>query len=154
MPRKSKSPTTPEHSIASSKAFIVNHEDEVLLLRKNNGEFDIPGGHPEPGENHLEALLREAKEEIGQDIGSLAMWLAHVEVENPKRGNGRSRAFFVVHAGDALDLDPDSLGPEHRDVQWVPVRKAGSKLDHPAQIKAYHSIRKQGLFQSPGTNDL
>ena len=46
---------------------------EVLLaLRKNtgshDGEYELPGGHVESGEDLMQAMIREAKEELNIDI--------------------------------------------------------------------------------------
>jgi 8-oxo-dGTP diphosphatase len=42
--------------------------DELLILRKAEGNWDHPGGTLEPGENYLQALAREALEEAGARI--------------------------------------------------------------------------------------
>ncbi|KKR02948.1 MAG: Asymmetrical Bis(5'-nucleosyl)-tetraphosphatase [Parcubacteria group bacterium GW2011_GWF2_39_13b] len=57
----------PRFEIASS---FVQYKDEYLfLLRRNEkdegNKFGIPTGRIEKGENHLEAMLRELKEETG-----------------------------------------------------------------------------------------
>jgi 8-oxo-dGTP diphosphatase len=59
----------------ATKAFI-SFEDKILILREskkyadstNTGKYDIPGGRLNPGENFMEALKREIKEETGLDI--------------------------------------------------------------------------------------
>ena len=37
----------------------------VLLLLNERGEWDLPGGRPDPGEDHRAALAREVREEAG-----------------------------------------------------------------------------------------
>ena len=51
-------------------AVIFNHRDEVLVALRNQhshqgGLWEFPGGKPEPGEPHLQALHREIHEETG-----------------------------------------------------------------------------------------
>ncbi len=55
------------------KAEIFNENEELLLLQRNKelrGEdnFDLAGGLVEEGEDEIEALKREVKEELGVDI--------------------------------------------------------------------------------------
>lgn len=47
-------------------------EEVLLALRKNtgshDGEYELPGGHVEAGEDLMQAMIREAKEELNIDI--------------------------------------------------------------------------------------
>src|SRR5882762_3515167 len=56
--------TTPPISV---KAVLI-HEDRVLLLLNERGEWDLPGGRPDPGEDHRAALTREVREETALAI--------------------------------------------------------------------------------------
>lgn len=60
-----------------------NNEKEVLLsLRKNtgshDGEYELPGGHVEEGEDLIGAMIREAKEELGIDIKEEDLNIIHI----------------------------------------------------------------------------
>ena len=44
---------------------VLIHEDRVLLLLNERGEWDLPGGRPDAGEDHRAALEREVREETG-----------------------------------------------------------------------------------------
>lgn len=48
---------------------FVNHE--IILVKKQNGWWDVPGGKIEKGETWIQCLKREAKEEAGIDINQL-----------------------------------------------------------------------------------
>ena len=60
----------------AGKAFIKNQEGKILILREsakykdstNTGKYDVPGGRLKPGENLIETLKREIKEETGLEI--------------------------------------------------------------------------------------
>ena len=57
----------------AAKAFIINDGKLLLVKRRPNDvhrpdEWDIPGGRLEPGENPLEGLRREVREEAGIDV--------------------------------------------------------------------------------------
>jgi 8-oxo-dGTP pyrophosphatase MutT (NUDIX family) len=55
-----------EHPV-SVKGVLI-HEDRVLLLLNERGEWDLPGGRPDPGEDHRVALEREVREETGLSV--------------------------------------------------------------------------------------
>jgi 8-oxo-dGTP pyrophosphatase MutT (NUDIX family) len=59
--------------IPASYVALVNEEGEVLLVERKNtsfreGWFSLVAGHVDPGETCTEAMIREAKEEVGIDI--------------------------------------------------------------------------------------
>lgn len=49
----------------SVAGFVLNSNDEVLLINSPDRGWEYPGGMVEPGENLSEALIREIKEETG-----------------------------------------------------------------------------------------
>ena len=58
----------------AAKAFILNKNREMLLIRRRlndvmkPGIWEIPGGRMDPGENPFIGLKREAKEVVDLDI--------------------------------------------------------------------------------------
>ena len=57
--------TMPTHLVVN---FIIVKDNKFLLERKDTGKWRLPGGHLEAGETPLEAVRREAKEELGLSI--------------------------------------------------------------------------------------
>ena len=60
-----------------------NNDDEILLsLRKNtghdDGKYELPGGHVEEGEDLIEAIIREAKEELKINLKRENLKIAHI----------------------------------------------------------------------------
>ena len=60
-----------------------NGKKEVLLaLRKNtgyrDGEYELPGGHVDAGEDLMHAMVREAKEELLIDVKAEDLKIAHI----------------------------------------------------------------------------
>ena len=47
---------------------VLIHDGCVLLLLNERGEWDLPGGRPDPGEDHRAALKREVGEETGLEV--------------------------------------------------------------------------------------
>lgn len=51
--------------------FIQNSEGKFLIQKRSkrkNGKFATTGGHPKSGENSLQGIITEVKEEIGLDL--------------------------------------------------------------------------------------
>ena len=59
------------------KCIIVNKEGEILALRRSaddhsrGGNWDLPGGGYEQGEDVVDAIKREVGEEVGLKVNSL-----------------------------------------------------------------------------------
>jgi len=67
----------------SAKVVLVSKDSKVLVLRKNNGIPDLPGGKLEPGEDLYEALTRELEEEVKIEANKfefVASWVKHSPV--------------------------------------------------------------------------
>ena len=97
---------------------------EVLLtrramgLRAHSGEVSFPGGRREPGEELVEAALREAHEEVGLDPSSVEIL---GELDHLMTVTSRS---FIVPVVGLLDGRPEGLVPnpgEVDEVRFVPL---------------------------------
>ena len=60
-----------------------NQNEEILLaLRKNtgynDGEYELPGGHVEEGEDLFQAMIREAKEELNIELKREDLKIEHI----------------------------------------------------------------------------
>ena len=68
----------PNDSRQVAKVIIIDDDNRVLMLKRSNydekyaGEWDLPGGHIQVGENFNTGMKREVKEET------------NIEIENPK----------------------------------------------------------------------
>ena len=56
----------------SIKALILNEEKKFLLMREENGFWELPGGGLDFGETIDECLRRELREEAGLTIAHIA----------------------------------------------------------------------------------
>lgn len=76
---------------------VVIHRDRVLLIRRGReplkGEWSIPGGLVELGEELAQGVRRELKEETGLDIEPLAILEAFDRITREGR---RVRYHFVI----------------------------------------------------------
>ena len=67
-----KDETTPENNyIVVVLVFIQNYDGKFLIQKRSkikNGKYATTGGHPKSGENSIQGILSEVKEEIGLDL--------------------------------------------------------------------------------------
>jgi 8-oxo-dGTP pyrophosphatase MutT (NUDIX family) len=69
--------------------LIVEREEKLLIARRCNtryedGNYQVPAGHVDPGELPKEAMIREAKEEIGITIHATDLELVHMSYRPPQ----------------------------------------------------------------------
>ncbi|MEV0339437.1 NUDIX domain-containing protein [Nocardia sp. NPDC050713] len=91
---------------------LVDEQGRYLFGRRANtgyedGAWHLPSGHLESGESIVDALVREAGEEIGVVIATEDVRFAHV-MHNSSSG-GRAAFFFMVStwAGTPVNQEPD-----------------------------------------------
>lgn len=65
----------PEDSRKVAKVIIINGDDHILMLKRSDyvdkfaGEWDLPGGHIQVGEDFEIGMKREVKEETDLSVG-------------------------------------------------------------------------------------
>jgi len=95
---------------------VVIHDGCVLLLLNDRGEWDLPGGRPDPGEDHRAALRREVREETGLEVEVGAALDGHLfEVLPGRFVRILSLACRLVGKSDV------ALSHEHLETRWQPV---------------------------------
>jgi 8-oxo-dGTP pyrophosphatase MutT (NUDIX family) len=57
----------------SAGACIRDREGRILLLRRSDGLWSVPGGGMEPRERLEETVVREVREEIGLEVEPVAL---------------------------------------------------------------------------------
>jgi mutator protein MutT len=99
--------------------LLLNRDGQVLFGRRQNtgfedGAWHVPSGHLEAGESVVQALIREAKEEIGVTINPEDVEFAHI-MHNASSG-GRAAFFFTVQqwSGMPENREPDKCS----ELQW------------------------------------
>src|SRR5258707_931755 len=104
--------TTPPISV---KAVLI-HDGRVLLLLNERGEWDLPGGRPDPGEDHRAALTREVREETGLEVEVGGLLDEHLFEVLPQRF-----VHIVAYACTLVCTADIILSDEHLRTHWAPV---------------------------------
>lgn len=106
----------------SVKGVLIHH-GRVLLLLNERDEWDLPGGRPDPGEDHRQALEREMREETGLSVDVGAALDDHLFEVLPGR--------FVCILPFACRLAGGSevvLSHEHLEMRWLPLGELGESI--------------------------
>ncbi|MCX7361924.1 MAG: NUDIX hydrolase [Alphaproteobacteria bacterium] len=127
---------------------VLIHDGRVLLLLNERGEWDLPGGRPDLGEDHRAALEREVREETGLAVEVEAPLDEHLFEVLPGR--------FVRIVAYACRLTGGSdvtLSDEHLGTNWVPLDELGPAIaGHPLPAGYLGAIR-QAIDQPSSPRD-
>ncbi|MEM0442748.1 MAG: NUDIX domain-containing protein [Candidatus Caldarchaeum sp.] len=107
-------------------AFILDRRDNLLLVvsHKWGYLYSIPGGHVNYGEKIFDAVVREAREEVGLNVRPEKV-IALQEVCSPDQFYMRGRHFiFVDVLCRALSTDVRADCYEIHGYVWVEPRKS------------------------------
>lgn len=102
---------------------VLIHDSRVLLLLNERDEWDLPGGRPDPGEDHRTALVREVREETGLAVEVGALVDEHLFEVLPQR--------FVRIVAYACTLGTEgtiALSHEHHEATWVEIATLGERV--------------------------
>ncbi|SDG66692.1 ADP-ribose pyrophosphatase YjhB, NUDIX family [Sinosporangium album] len=97
---------------AAARVIALDDDERVLLLRyeENGGFWATPGGSLDSGEDHITALLRELREELGVEEGEVHLGGQIAERSTEHEVGGQDvrqveRYYLARFAAD--DIDPD-----------------------------------------------
>jgi len=107
--------------MAVSVKGVLVAAGRVLLLANERGEWELPGGRPEPGESERATLAREMREETGLEVAIGA----RIGQERFEVLPGRI-VEIVSYGCVSKDLDRFRLSGEHRGHLWAPVAELPS----------------------------
>lgn len=118
-------PTEPGHpdQLPISIKGVLLREGRVLLLMNERSEWDLPGGRPDPHEDHRTALRREVMEETGLAVEVGIALGEHLFEVLPGR--------FVCIVAFACHLMTDAeavLSAEHLEARWFPIDQLGDGM--------------------------
>ena len=111
-------------------AIVVNQGGLYLLLNRadKNGDFwEFPKGHQLEGENDVETLKRELKEETGiEKFELIKNFVGKNEYVSSSTGNTRIILLYLIKVPN----DKIIVSQEHKEYVWVTFDDALTKLNH------------------------
>lgn len=109
----------------------------VLFLKNPRGEWELPGGRPEPGEDERQTVIREVKEECGLDIAAVHPVAARMCEVIP--GRWVDIRFFVCDfVGQSLHLSD-----EHTEARWVSLEE-----NRPPELPSFYWTQRVSIFSN------
>ncbi len=111
----------------AAKSFIIN-DGKLLVLKRASDDiqkpniWEIPGGRLELGEDPIEGIQRETKEETGIDVKVIHP----INVKHFKRDDGQTITMLIFLC-KALNNNVN-LSKEHSDFDWIPIENCKEKL--------------------------
>ncbi|OIO64185.1 hypothetical protein AUJ68_06900 [Candidatus Woesearchaeota archaeon CG1_02_57_44] len=120
---------TSRKTIVIVQKAVTLDGDKALIIRRSMdskrhpGQWDLPGGKLETGEDMQEALIREIEEETGLKATDIRLLCAFSQDE-PSR-YGIRLGYAVQVNGSNKDI---TLSHEHTEFAWVPVEQL-AKID-------------------------
>jgi bis(5'-nucleosidyl)-tetraphosphatase len=113
------------HKLSLSAAFssgIIPIRKQKFLLLRAYGYWDFPKGLVGPGENPLDAALRELVEETGITQPNFRWGNSFYETE--PYSHGKVARYYLAEVAD----DKVRLSPEHHEARWLAYEEARELL--------------------------
>ena len=118
----------------------INGSAEVLFLRNDRNEWELPGGRPEAGETLEACLAREIREETGLVVGVDSCIHNGVLTILPPHTPSATDVSILAYGCHPKNLaDANSciaLSNEHRAAAWIPIEDLAAMNDVPEIYKA------------------
>jgi 8-oxo-dGTP pyrophosphatase MutT (NUDIX family) len=127
---------------------VVIRDGRVLLLLNERSEWDLPGGRPDSGEDHREALVREVREEAGLDVEVGALPDEHLFEVLPQRF-----VRIVAYSCSLVGAASVVLSDEHRGTRWVPFAELGKTIGGYRLPGGYLGAIRQAIDQPRSPSD-
>ena len=106
--------------ITELTVLCLIHDEERYLLQdrvdKNWKGYTLPGGHVEPGESIVDAVVREMKEETGLVIRSPK--LCGIK-QFPLKDGDYTKGRYLVFLFETSDFEGDLVSSDEGEMHWV-----------------------------------
>jgi 8-oxo-dGTP pyrophosphatase MutT (NUDIX family) len=134
----------PNSVVPSASAVVTNEYGQILLIkRRDNTLWALPGGGHEVGETIEQTAIREVKEETGLDVQVLSLSgiytdPAHiVEFSDGEVRQQFSLCFVTEVVGGELAIDEEST-----DIAWTSTEDLADLEMHPSmRLRISHYLR-------------
>ncbi|CAN5239861.1 NUDIX domain-containing protein [soil metagenome] len=132
--------------VPSTTAVVTDSQDRIVLIRRrDNNLWALPGGAMELGESIIDAAVREVKEETGLDVeitGLIGVYTNPRHVMAYADGEVRqqfSLCFTTRLMGGQLRVDSEST-----DIAWTTPGELASLDIHPSmRLRIQHYLQRR-----------
>jgi 8-oxo-dGTP pyrophosphatase MutT (NUDIX family) len=103
-----------DESLVSNISIIPTVGDRYVVMKLDNGKWELAGGTLEPNEHHMHALVREVKEELGAELVSYTLFgcfKCHSAAVEPYRPHIPHPDFVRLIGFGEVDLVGKPLNP-------------------------------------------
>jgi len=119
--------TIPQATRTSAGVVVVSLVDRKprFLLLRSYRNWDFPKGIVEPGEQPIDAAVREVREETALDDLSFDWGLVYRETGPYNKG--KIARYYIARSKERsirLPINPDLGRPEHHEATWVDYDRA------------------------------
>lgn len=125
---------TPNSVVPSSTAVVTDQRERIVMVRRRDNDlWALPGGGMDLGESIVQTAVREVKEETGLDVevtGLVGVYTNPHHVMAYDDGEVRqqfSLCFTTRLLGGELAFDTEST-----DIAWIPTDQIGRLAMHPS----------------------
>ena len=132
-----------------AKTFLVAADGKLLMLRRSAtdrllpGKLDLAGGWLDEGEEPLEGLIREIKEEVGIDMKPADLTLGYSS-SNSFLGPKTTCYLFVGKLPEKYEVH---LSYEHDAWFLLSLDEVLSQYDHPVWLAGLEELIQQDLIK-------
>jgi len=140
-----------QNSKPTASPVILSEKKEVLLVKRaiepHFGKWDLPGGFLENGEELVDGLKREAREELGVEIEPIEILPIFVDKYGYEKGEFYT---FNVFVKSKIPTGEIKLDAENSEFKWFKVE------DIPWNDLAFNNttIALKTLYNLPGGRSL
>ncbi len=147
----------PRNTSIPAAYLLLEKDGKILVARRANtgyedGKYQVPAGHIEHGELPSQALIREAKEEIGIEVRPEDIEFVHVSYR-PVHDNTDDRVdfFFRVRtwSGEVTNMEPRKCD----DLKWVSPDQLPENMTLHIR-RAIQAMAKGVFFEEIGVEEL
>ena len=137
-------PIMPNSVTVSAGGVVINAQGMVLVVNQRGTSWSLPKGHVDPGEEPLQAAIREILEESGvsqlQYISTLGAYGRYkIGLKGSEDKSEWKVLLFFLFKTRQNELNPQD--PDNPQARWVAVDEVAALLTHPKDKAFFKSIR-------------
>ena len=126
-------------------ALIQNSQNEILVQKRSiqkDGKYGLTSGHPKSGENSVQGMVTEIKEELGLDVSESELQLVYSERNDEKR-----KFYDLYYLKKDYNIDKMNLQQEEvESVKWCSKEEI-NKLCLNGEFKESHIEAFEALMK-------